>query len=93
MAAETPIDTTDPVITIIGDDPLTIQAGSTYEDAGATCTDETDTAPTVTTDGTVDTSSPGTYTVTYTCTDSSGNESTISQDSHGSGSRDAHRHD
>ena len=34
MAAETPIDTTDPVITIIGDDPLTIQAGSTYEDAG-----------------------------------------------------------
>ena len=79
VAAETPADTTDPVITIIGDDRLTITVGSTYEDAGATCTDDTDPAPTVTTSGTVDTSSPGTYTVTYACTDSSGNGSTISR--------------
>ena len=73
VAAETPADTTDPVITIIGDDRLTITVGSTYEDAGATCTDDTDPAPTVTTSGTVDASNPGTYTVTYTCTDLSNN--------------------
>ena len=76
VAAETPADTTDPVITIIGDDRLTITVGSTYEDAGATCTDDTDPAPTVTTSGTVDASNPGTYTVTYTCTDLSGNMAT-----------------
>ena len=76
VAAETPADTTDPVITIIGDDRLTITVGSTYEDAGATCTDDTDQAPTVTTSGTVDASNPGTYTVTYTCTDLSGNMAT-----------------
>ena len=79
VAAETPIDTTDPVIAINGSSELTIQAGSTYEDAGATCTDETDGSLQVTTTGTVDTSSPGTYTVTYACTDSSGNGSTISR--------------
>ena len=79
VAAEPLADTTDPVITIIGDDRLTITVGSTYEDAGATCTDDTDPAPTVTTSGTVDASSPGTYTVTYACTDSSGNGSTISR--------------
>ena len=76
VAAEPLADTTDPVITIIGDDRLTITVGSTYEDAGATCTDDTDPAPTVTTSGTVDASNPGTYTVTYTCTDLSGNMAT-----------------
>ena len=76
VAAETPIDTTDPVITINGSSELTIQAGSTYEDAGAACTDDTDPAPTVTTSSTVDASAPGTYAVTYTCTDSSGNNAT-----------------
>ena len=80
VAAETPIDTTDPVITINGSSELTITAGTAYTDQGATCTDETDTAPTVTTSGTVDTSSPGTYTVTYTCTDSSGNSSTATRE-------------
>ena len=79
VAAETPADTTDPVITIDGSSELTITAGTTYTEQGATCTDDTDPAPTVTTSGTVDTSRPGTYTVTYTCTDSSGNGSTISR--------------
>ena len=80
VAAETPIDTTDPVITINGSSELTITAGTTYTEQGATCTDDTDPAPTVTTSGTVDTSSPGTYTVTYTCTDSSDNSSTATRE-------------
>ena len=75
----TVVDTTDPVIIINGSSELTITAGTTYTEQGATCTDDTDPAPTVTTSGTVDTSNPGTYTVTYTCTDSSGNGSTISR--------------
>ncbi len=79
VAAETPIDTTDPVIAINGSSELTIQAGSTYTEQGATCTDDTDGSLQVTTTGTVDTSNPGTYTVTYACTDSSGNGSTISR--------------
>ena len=80
VAAGPPEDNNPPTITIIGDDPLTIQAGSTYDDPGYTCTDDTDPAPTVTTSGTVDTSSPGTYTVTYTCTDSSDNSSTATRE-------------
>ena len=75
----TVVDTTDPVITINGSSGLTITAGTTYTEQGATCTDETDPAPTVTTSGTVDTSNPDTYTVTYTCTDSSGNPSTVTR--------------
>ena len=79
MAAETPIDTTDPVIAINGSSELTITAGTAYTEQGATCTDDTDGSLQVTTTGTVDTSNPGTYTVTYACTDSSGNGSTISR--------------
>ena len=36
-------DTTDPVITINGDNPATITVDSTYTDAGATCNDAVDT--------------------------------------------------
>ena len=75
VAGET-ADDTPPAIIIIGSSELTITAGTTYTEQGATCTDDTDPAPTVTTSGTVDTSNPGTYTVTYTCTDLSGNAGT-----------------
>ena len=68
-----------PVITINGSSELTIQAGSAYEDAGATCTDETDGPLQVTTTGTANTDTPGTYHITYACTDSSGNESTATR--------------
>ena len=73
MAAETPIDTTDPVIAINGSPELTITAGTAYTEQGATCTDDTDGSLQVTITGTLDTDTPGTYTVTYACTDSSGN--------------------
>ena len=33
------IDTTAPVITVTGDNPATVELGSTYTDAGATATD------------------------------------------------------
>ena len=64
-------DATAPVITIAGDNPVTVEAGDTYTDAGATASDASGSA-TVTSSGTVDTSTPGTYTITYTATDASG---------------------
>ena len=69
------VDTTAPVITITGDNPVTIELGSTYTDEGATATDLSGDI-TVTSTSTVDTSVVGSYTVTYTATDSSGNEAT-----------------
>ena len=34
--------TLNPAITLLGDDPVTINVGDTYVDAGATATDDTD---------------------------------------------------
>ena len=69
----TVVDTTAPVITLSGSATVTIVKGSTYTDAGATATDNYDTSVTVVTTGTVDTNTVGTYTITYTASDSSGN--------------------
>ncbi len=66
-------DTTPPIITLNGDNPMTITQGETYTEPGATCTDNVDTNCTVTIAGTVDTNTPGTYTITYNAQDSSGN--------------------
>ncbi len=67
------VDTKKPVITIIGDTPMTIEVGSTFTDPGATATDNYDGNVTVTAAGTVDANTVGTYTLTYTATDSSNN--------------------
>ena len=67
------VDTKKPVITIIGDTPMTIEVGSTFTDPGATATDNYDGNVTVTSAGTVDANTVGTYTLTYTATDSSNN--------------------
>ncbi len=62
----TPADTTAPVITLIGDATVSVEQGSTYTDAGATA----DTGETVTIDASaVDTSTIGSYTVTFNVSD------------------------
>ena len=61
----TVVDTTAPIITVLGDNPATVEMGSTYTDAGATA----DGGETVTRSGTVETSTVGTYTITYSATD------------------------
>ena len=68
-------DTTPPVITVLGNNPETVEVGSTYTDAGATA----DGGETVTTSGTVDTNTVGVYTMTYTATDSSNNVATATR--------------
>ena len=75
-------DTVKPVITLLGEEEVTIAQGETYVDAGATAVDKT------TTDGAeldittkiqvtnpVDTSKPGTYTIVYRVSDWAGNYS------------------
>ena len=71
------VDTTAPVITLTGDATLTLEVGATYNEQGATATDNYDSSVTVTIGGdTVDTNTVGTYTVTYDATDASGNTAT-----------------
>ncbi len=65
-----------PIITLIGDNPLVIDLNSTFNDPGATVTDNLDTGLTATVSGTVDSSTIGTYTLNYNATDSSGNSAT-----------------
>ena len=72
-------DTTPPVISITGSASITITEGDTYTDAGATATDDVsgDLTSSIVTTNPVDTSTPGTYTVTYTVTDAAGNTTSI----------------
>lgn len=72
-------DITPPVITINGDNPLTLVLGTLYVDPGATAIDNSDGTIPVTTTGSVNTASVGTYPVTYTATDFSVNTSTATR--------------
>ena len=65
-------DTTPPVITLNGINPVYVTVGTTYTDAGATCTDNYDNNPTQTGGNDVNINQVGTYTVTYNCFDSEG---------------------
>jgi hypothetical protein len=60
---------------MIGTD-VTLTTGTSYVDAGATCTDNVDATCTVTTTSTVDTTVAGTYTVVYSATDAASNVAT-----------------
>ena len=69
-----PPDTTAPVITMIGQQSVSLDAGDAYSDAGATCADDRDGSIPPAADSNVDPSSPGTYRVTYSCADAAGNQ-------------------
>ncbi|HPO13231.1 MAG TPA: DUF5011 domain-containing protein [Candidatus Hydrogenedentes bacterium] len=69
------LDTTAPVITILGDNPTTVNTGTVYEDAGASALDnyDGDISGRVEALSTVNTSIPGDCTVTYDVSDIAGN--------------------
>ena len=71
-------DTTKPAITIIGDNPATAEFGLTYTDAGATASDLSGDISVITS-GSVNTNIIGSYTLTYSATDASGNTGTSSR--------------
>ena len=72
-------DNVPPVITINGDNPATVELGTTYTDAGATAMDAFHGSTSVTASGTVDTSVVGSYTITYTATDLDNNTATATR--------------
>ncbi len=76
-----PVDTTPPVITLTGPDPYVIFVGSgAYSDPGASAVDAVDGVVNVAIDSSqVQTSTVGTYTVTYTASDNAGNSSTATR--------------
>ena len=69
------LDTTVPVITLLGDATATIEVGSIYTDAGATATDnyDGDITLSIVTVNPVDATTVGVYTLTYNVTDANGN--------------------
>ena len=72
-------DITPPSIGIIGDNPLTIELGTAYVDAGAFAIDAVDALVQVTSSGSVNTNVVGSYTITYTASDRSGNSASATR--------------
>jgi len=72
------IDITAPTIILLGSATVSQSQGHTYSDAGATATDaiDGDITNNITTSGSVNTSVPGTYTITYSVSDAAGNAAT-----------------
>ena len=68
------LDTTAPVIAAAA--PVSIDWGSNYSDVTPIATDAIPVKPTVTTTGSVNTSNPGAYTLSYNATDAAGNPAT-----------------
>ena len=68
-----PADTTPPVITILGDNPITIYKDATYTDTGASADDG---SSVIVGGDSVNTNIIATYTITYNSTDSAGNSAT-----------------
>jgi poly(hydroxyalkanoate) depolymerase family esterase len=69
-----------PVITLIGDNPMSVAIGTPFTDPGATAEDAEDGSLTVSADcSNVDTSAVGTYACTYSATDSATNETTVTR--------------
>ncbi|MBU1019758.1 MAG: DUF5011 domain-containing protein, partial [Firmicutes bacterium] len=69
----TVVDTTNPVIVLNGSSTVTLEVGTAYTELGATFTDNVDANGNASVSGTVNNNVLGTYTMTYTYTDSSNN--------------------
>jgi hypothetical protein len=70
------VDTTAPVITLLGSNPVDLNVGDTYVEPGATALDETDgdvSSNIVIDNSAVNTAVAGSYAITYNVTDASGN--------------------
>ena len=74
-------DTTPPVITLNGSPTIQLNVGDSWIDPGATATDETDgdITSSITVNGTVDTSTVGTYTLTYLVADAANNRASTTR--------------
>ena len=75
-------DVVPPAISLAGSDPEVVMLGTSYTPSGATALDAVDGSVSVVTTGAVDPDTPGTYTITYTATDTAGNVSTATRHVH-----------
>jgi hypothetical protein len=73
------VDTTPPVVTLNGPDPLTVECHTSFGDPGATASDSCDASVPVSVSGSVNVNVPGAYMLTYTATDDSGNTGTATR--------------
>ena len=75
------IDTTPPVITLNGSSTIELTVGDTWSDPGATATDNVDgdLTSSISITGTVDASTVGTYTLTYSVTDAASNSASTTR--------------
>ena len=71
------VDTTSPAIVLNGAATITLEQNAVYTELGATAVDDVEGNVSVIISGTVDTSTVGSYTVTYSATDSAGNEANV----------------
>jgi phage gpG-like protein len=71
-------DTTAPVLTLLGPTPISAYQNQPYTDPGATASDNADgdLTASITTSSTLDLTTIGTYTITYSVTDQAGNQAT-----------------
>ena len=76
QGTESGSDTVAPVITLLGANPLIINAGGLFTDPGATVTDNVDAVRTINGTGSVNTNIAGSYTVSYNAADAAGNAAT-----------------
>ena len=74
-----PADKTAPVITLKGENPVNLTVGQAWSDPGATATDAEDGECNVSTSGSVNTGAAGTYTITYSAADKSGNQASATR--------------
>jgi hypothetical protein len=72
-------DTTAPVITLNGGNPIFLELGGAFTDPGATANDTCAGSVSVATSGTVNTGAVGTNTLTYTSADGNGNTNTATR--------------
>jgi hypothetical protein len=63
------VDTTAPIITIAGSNPMTVECHTTFTDPGATASDGCAGSVAVNASGSVNANAPGTYTINYSATD------------------------
>jgi hypothetical protein len=72
---------TAPTVTLNGSAALSLSLNDLFTDPGATAKDasSTDISSSIVATGTVDTATPGIYTITYTATDAAGNKGTVSR--------------